>query len=583
MADLDPGILLSGVTTTHPTLLDNPMDDQVKAAQIQAIGSENQLRGAQTQAAQLQNQVTQMNMKNAQGWATAGQAAQRSLTGAPAAPQPGAAPGAAPTPGATASAAPSGNTDSSSANTSPAVTPGSITLPKGAASVDQAHDWWLDSDGSPLSHANGPLQTPSGKLNTASADFIDAQSNAALSNGATPAYVAQQRAAAKDAALKLDTDYADMYDKYSKARESSQLAALHNNELVQARANSAADIAYEITKSPDAPGTAAVLSSIRAPVYGTLLSGVNGALTKSGQQPVSTLGDPRALPYLQNLASNSQERISQAQAGATITKTVADTDQAIQGALSSKIGAAVSQGHLEQEAGTALQDSSVNAARAAGIVRQANQVQSLDGYIDQLRSSLTPEQRSGQVALSKLPATVQQLAQNKGLVTKDASGQPSVQLPALIKAANEQMSLLDATVQTNEGVKGGMGSDARAQMQKESAGELKLTDNDATWQAKMNIRNNYRSGAQDVAGTILDTSNARTGAIIDGANRGSGANLNKNDFVVPKPTNAPTPFPGQTPAAKAPDLSKTPVGTVRGGFVQIGADPTKPSSWVKQQ
>jgi len=584
VADLNASLILQGVDTTHPVMAETPNDEMQQAAQIKNIQGSTALQGAQLQGLQLQNQVAQMNMQNAQGWAAAAGTATNRLTapasGAPSATAPASGTGAQGTAPTSGSSSPS---SASSGNTTPAVTPGTVTLPAGAASVDQAHDWWLDADGNPLSLANGPVQRPSGALNKASSTFIDAQGKAALDAGASPMYVATQTAAAKESAVKLDADYADMYDKYSKAKESAQLAAQHQNEVMESRAASTANLAYEITSAPDPAGQAAVLSTVRGPLYNQLLQGVNTALAQQKQPPVTSLGDPAALPMLTNLARNSPERISQTQAGATLTKTVADTDQAVQATAASKVDAAVKSGHLEQEAGTALQESSTNAARAAGIVRQSNQVDQLDNYVDQMRRNLTPAQRSGQVLLSTLPAPVRAFATNRGLVTKDDNGNPSVQLPALVKATNAEMGLLDSTVSANEGVKGTMGSDLRAKLQASGAGELSLGDNDATWDAKMDIRRNYRAGAQGVAGNILDTSNARTSAIIDGANKAPGNNLNKNDFLVPKPEVTTVNYPGmkQPAASSAPDLSKTPIGTVRGGFVQIGADATKATSWVK--
>ncbi len=215
----------------------------------------------------------------------------------------------------------------------------------------------------------------------------------------------------------------------------------------------------------------------------------------------------------------------------------------------------------------AIQPLMKTATTAASLLRQTQQVETQEAALDAFRAKLTPEERAGQITVSKLPPALQAIV--KG------TGKQTVQLKDLIDAVNGQQAQLDATIQTNEGVSGSMGSDARAAMTGNSTSPLSLEDDNKTWQQKLANRKLYRGQASALAGQILDRSNNSITSIV-AANNGNptAPKLNPKDYQVERPT-----APAQP---KAPAM---PTGTKLQTYAtaHFGGDVAKAQAYLQSQ
>jgi hypothetical protein len=570
VADLDPGILLSGMYTTHPIMpasLTEEAQQASSAASNLAVAQESQARTGliqtQTQAGQLTNQQNQIALNNqmALGKAYAQLRGAVQQTASSAAPAPSTSVATGNTASAIAANATSTSTDTSSTPSTGTGAPSPVTssLPPGVDpswKVDKAINWWIDGDGKPVSLAQGPAYRPDGSLNMQSSTIRNAIPSLIIKNGGTPAFAQQIQAANEDHANEVDTGAVSRYDTLMKAREAQATADKARSDLITAGQQHNGDLAYSILNSNDP----------RAMLLNSWMNNENFRNAVSAQvdpkQPLQGLNDPRIPGILQNLSNASPVKTNVA----NLQKTEAETQATESNAITARVNAATSQGQLTRDVAQNVNKIGNETLPSAAVLRQSQQAASLDAYIDNLYKNTTPAQRTEQIAIGNLPPTVKSVLIQAGMVPKDASDTAKVQLTDLIKAANAQQAQLDATVQSNDKVKGSMGSDLRAKMAEEGAGSLSLADNESTWATKMGLRQNYRDGASDVAGKLVDQGNAAIKLAL-GAAPGA-TNLDPNAFTVEKPTPGSTKnnLPGATPAgpvkvSSPAEAAKLPKGT----------------------
>jgi len=158
MADLDPTIALQGMYTTHPTT-PIPLGNQIQqAAQTNLAAQQGALTQQETQSAQLKNQIEAQQYKDAQILAQSQVAAFSAAAQAQQQPNP----------------------DGSMPVTKPGVNPKWTVAP---------NDQYLDENGNPVSHVDGPMFSPSGRPNMFSSDMINSVTKDAIAKGANPSTV----------------------------------------------------------------------------------------------------------------------------------------------------------------------------------------------------------------------------------------------------------------------------------------------------------------------------------------------------------------------------------------------------------
>ena len=347
--------------------------------------------------------------------------------------------------------------------------------------------------GKPVSLAQGPAVRPDGSLNMQSATIRNAIPDLIVQNGGTPAFAQQIRSSQRRPRQRgVDTGSALLrYDTLMKAREAQATADKTRSDLITAGQQHNGDLAYSILNSNDP----------KAMLLNAWMSNDNFRNAVS-QQVGSEAGPYRDLKthVLQSFLAICPIPLQSRLTSPISRRPEADTAATESNALTARVNAATSQGQLlTRDVAQNVNKIGNETLPSAAVLRQSSQAASLDAYIDNLYKNTTPAQRTEQIAIGNLPPTVKSVLIQAGMVPKDAGDTAKVQLTDLIKAANAQQAQLDATVQSNDKVKGSMGSDLRAKMAEEGAGSLSLADNPSTWATKMGLRQNYRDGASDVA------------------------------------------------------------------------------------
>ncbi|MGO9039318.1 MAG: hypothetical protein ACLQKH_15150 [Steroidobacteraceae bacterium] len=199
----------------------------------------------------------------------------------------------------------------------------------------------------------------------------------------------------------------------------------------------------------------------------------------------------------------------------------------------------VAKGDLQVAAARSIEGSSTVATTAAGLMSRVQTSKMLDDDLASIAKTMTPAQLVGQVGLSNLSPTLQAFARAHNIIGKDNAGQPVVNMPSLIAAANTNLGLVDTNLATVEGIAGAGSSDIRAKMQEAGAGNLTTADfaDPNTLTAKLALRDRLRDNAQSVADNKLKAQNALTEAGIQAAEKG-GAHLDRTQLII-KPPAAP--------------------------------------------
>lgn len=184
---------------------------------------------------------------------------------------------------------------------------------------------------------------------------------------------------------------------------------------------------------------------------------------------------------------------------------------------------ALSQAGLEQHGIDTVTNNYQAGLSAAAVARQADQTDSLLDAFYQTYQGLTRQGKSGTVLVNKMPAILQPLFQ----------GQNTVNAQTLSQVINAKVGALNAALASTEGVRGAMGSDARAAMEQMSSGKLSLTKGDV--EQNLPIIKNVVANARDVAKNKISTYNQANQDLINNVNK-NGGSLNPGQYVVKDPT-----------------------------------------------
>lgn len=188
-------------------------------------------------------------------------------------------------------------------------------------------------------------------------------------------------------------------------------------------------------------------------------------------------------------------------------------------ASTGRLTALVDQAKVPITTAPLIADQQKTAVIASGVERQAQQVAGINNLVNQLRP--LADVNTNIIAADKVDPGVLSLLKSYGL--KSTSNK--IDLNEVIKLANGKLGQLDSAIQSGEGVIGGMGSDARARMTAQGAGEYNITDNAATIAAKTKLFNDYASGAATVAGTKREGANGLIGTMTNAINKASPGSL----------------------------------------------------------
>lgn len=223
--------------------------------------------------------------------------------------------------------------------------------------------------------------------------------------------------------------------------------------------------------------------------------------------------------------------------------------------INDKIDTAVKQGQLTASVGKDLSVATTNAQQAGGLVRLATQTKETDALLDQIRNTYGGSDWSKlqNVTISSLQPKTRALIQ--AVVPEAITGQgkdAKVNLTDIVKAANAKIGILDTAAMSNERVRGAMGSDNRARMAAQQAGEFNPLDDNNTWSTKKKLREDYADTVAINAQHAQDAENNQARLLIKAAKQGSpDANINENDYVIPSQhykTGPAQPTPGSVPA-----------------------------------
>jgi hypothetical protein len=397
--------------------------------------------------------------------------------------------------------------------------------------VDPTNNWYVDKNGNPVSHLNGPQFAPNGDPNMYNEANIDRWFDRAIQlsaqNGGNPAALIQAKQTMLANAQKYDQTSANIQVQQAQARAATQKVMAERQSLLR-------DDAYQIVENPNPATQQALLNSMVA-THGPMWSNVFNAMgIKPDANGVYDVTNPQVQNYLQSLSRQS---------GLATTQSSLET-QAVQ-RQTSIIKADVEQGRVSQAAATQLTQDTKSGYQAVGVIRQAQAAGDADKLVTTLAQHYADP--AGDIIISSLPSSIKGLL-GRYFGQQYVLGRQQVNLQDLLSAANAKYANLDSTVQSNEGVKGAMGSNMRAQMAEDQAGVITMADiKSGTWQAKMALRQQYRRQAEDVAGTVLKNVNNTIGLSINGINQ-----AHKNDpkfrqlspysYYITPPQNIPLQF-----------------------------------------
>lgn len=284
MADLDPSIILAGTATTHPVApesLSSQLDSAARTGLLRAQTADTQ---QVVQGHALENQINAMNLRNAQGY---GQAQMSVINGLR-------QQQAQMSQAVSANTAQGGVIDPSAPPAPAGVNPVAWDYAqRNGYSIDKGSDWYLDKDGTPVSHASGPLFSPSGRPNLFSTAITEQIADRAQQYGVSPQFIANLYSQSVASSSKFDSEYVTMKKNQNESIEASarakELSSQTANHMIQTNNNMADDA----LNSPHPEAQAALLTAQMPRVWAPRLTAANVSWLASDGKPLQVQIDPK--------------------------------------------------------------------------------------------------------------------------------------------------------------------------------------------------------------------------------------------------------------------------------------------------
>lgn len=295
MADLNPNIILQGMDTTHPIQPQPYGEVMEQAARTTNLEASSNLQRQQAADMALNNQLKMQQMQSQQAISASmmqafaqGRATQQAAVA-----------------------------NSAVANTAV----GATHLPDDVDptwSVDKTMDWYRDKDGNPVSHAAGPMFSPSGRPNVYSHEVLQKVADGAIQSGAQPMYVTQWLNDNLDKATAFDKENSTIAKNVSdmaEARARANNLSAQTSVIVMNATRNHADDVMSGSSDPAAQTHNALIQAQQNPgIWGPKLqaAGVDVRTDPQSGLLVANTSDPRFLQVFAGEARLSPNALDRA-------------------------------------------------------------------------------------------------------------------------------------------------------------------------------------------------------------------------------------------------------------------------------
>jgi hypothetical protein len=441
------------VKSPEPIQLDTKGEIQKNWAQTSQIQSETSLTPfkaaemrARTQGADLDNQVKQLNLNNIK----AGMSAYQAIAGAAGQYRQG---------------------DSNDGAT-PVLPPGV----KPHWKEDPNTGWYVEDDGKgntvPVSRVNGPKYDAKGRPNFFNNDMINTYYEALLKSGATPQFAMDTRNSMIEKGLTIDKDTAANHAAMQGITKANQEIEAKKMELQSSMNAQFADAAYKIVNSQNPVAT------------------TQSAYTQMPEMFNHMVGP---IDFEKGLTPEQSERLHKFAASSGLNEKALDAAGKVQ-------QQEFKPKEFDQTQSTILDKVKTATTPAQAVYRQADLTEGLVDLVDYLKDKGGNTPVSALMKEKWIPNSV------KNLVSGTARD-GTIDYQSVVAILNDNLLNLDAGIQNTEGVRGGMGSDIRAEGTKTAAGGIPTDINDKTTEMHLNISRQYIKAARHSSENIVKNNN----------------------------------------------------------------------------